>query len=216
MRSLSLLPWIVGLIVLSVSQVSPAAPKKQQPEEISYTPPAGWERTEQERIVIFTPPGVAPSKCALIVTPGENLEGDFLKWFKAKWDALRKGAKTVQGGERTAMDGPNESSVMVQAALLEAEPEGGIGGAGGAAGGAAKKRTGLLLYAANVGSAVHWVVFRTDGPELFNTHKKTVNKFLAGMKFVEVAPAPKSQSKPQPRPQPGRVRPTTPAARGGE
>ena len=219
MRSPFLLSWLVGLIVLAVCQVSPAAPKKKQPEELSYTPPAGWERTEQERIVIFTPPGVAPTKCALIVTPGENLEGDFLKWFKAKWDALRQGAKTVQGGERTAMDGPHESSVMIQAALLESEAESG-GGAGGAAGGGTgggvKKRTGLLLYAANVGSAVHWVVFRTDGPELFNKHKKTVNQFLAGIKFVEIAPGPKSQPKPQPKPQPGKVRPTTPAARGGE
>ena len=119
-------------------------------------------------------------------------------------EALRKGAKTVQGGERTAMDGPNESSVMIQAALLEADAEGSV-----------KKRTGLLLYAANVGSAVHWVVFRTDGPELFNKYKKTVNQFLAGMKFVEIAPAPKSQPKPQPKPQPGKVRQNTPATRGG-
>ena len=189
----------------ALAHTSHAAPNNQQPAELSSTPPAGWERTENERIVIFTPPGVAPSKCALIVTPGENLEGDFTKWFKAKWDALRKGAKTVQGGERTAMDGPNESSVMIQAALLESETQ----GAAGAAAGGAKKRTGLLLYAANVGSAVHWVVFKTDGPELFNTHKKTVNKFLAGMKFVEVAPAPKAQ----PKAPPAKARPAAPAGR---
>ena len=156
-----------------------AAPKAKQAEELTYTPPAGWERAEQERIVIFTPPDVPPSKCALIVTPGEKLEGDFLKWFKTKWDALRKGAKVVQGGERTALEGPNDSSAIVQTALVETSGEGG-----------AKRRTGLLLYAVNIGSAVHWVVFKTDGPELFNQHKKTVNKFLAGMKFVETVPSP--------------------------
>lgn len=152
---------------------APAA--KKAAEEMTYTPPAGWVRTEQQRIVVFVPPGVPPSKCALIVTPGEDLDGDFLKWFRTKWDALRKGAKVAQGGERTGQDGPNGSSVLYQAALIEAE---------GAAG--AKKTVGLMLYAVNIGSAVHWVVFKTDGPEMFNTHKKTVNRFLAGMKFVEV------------------------------
>lgn len=164
------IPFLVALLPCLLV----AAPTSKQAEELAYTPPAGWERTEQERIVVFTPPGVAPSKCALIVTPGENLEGDFGRWFKTKWEALRKGAKVVQGGERTGQEGPNGSSVMYAAALVEAEGEGG-----------AKRRAGLLLYAVNVGSAVHWVVFKTDGPELFNKHKKTVNQFLAGMKFVE-------------------------------
>ena len=195
---------LAALILFALPETSPAAPKKKQPEELAYTPPAGWERTENERIVIFTPPGVAPSKCALIVTPGENLEGDFLKWYKAKWEALTKGAKTVQGGERTVMEGPNESSVMIQAALLEPQAD--------QPAGAAKKRAGLLLYAANIGSAVHWVVFKTDGPELFNKHKKTVNQFLASMKFVEVAPAPPAGAKPKPTPR--KERPTAPTVRG--
>jgi hypothetical protein len=39
------------------------------------------------------------------------------------------------------------------------------------------------------------VLFRTDGPELFNQHKKTVNQFLAGMKFVESGKAPPDRSK---------------------
>ena len=42
----------------------------------------------------------------------------------------------------------------------------------------------------NIGSAVHWVLFKTDGPELFNQHKKTVNQFLGGLKFVETVNAP--------------------------
>src|SRR5215212_352717 len=102
----------------------PAAPKAQA-EELSFTVPAGWERTEQDRIVVLSPPGVAPTKCALIVTPGENLDEDFLKWFKTRWDALRKGAKVVQGGERTGQDGPEGSSVLYQAALLESQDKAG-------------------------------------------------------------------------------------------
>ena len=165
-------------VLLVLPSVALSAPKPKQAEELTFTPPAGWDRTENERLVIFTPPGVPPSRAALVVTPGENLEGDFLKWFKTKWDALCKGGKIVQGGERTGQEGPNGSSVLYQAALVEAEGDAG-----------AKKRTGLLLYAVNIGDAVHWVVFKTAGPDLFNEHKKTVNKFLAGMKFVEVAPA---------------------------
>ena len=168
-----------SLVVLLISQnLAFAAPKKKEAEELTYTPPAGWERAEQERIIVFTPPGVPPSKCALVVTPGENLEGDFLKWFKTKWDALRKDAEVVQGGERTGQEGPNGSSVLYQAALIEGPTNAG-----------ATRRTGLLLYAVNVGSAVHWVLFKTDGPELFNKHKKTVNQFLAGLKFVETTTA---------------------------
>lgn len=168
----------------------PAA-ENAQAEELTYTPPTGWDRSEQERIVVFTPPGLPPSKCALIVTPGENLEEDFLKWFKTKWDALRKGANVVQGGDRTGQDGPNGSSVLYQAALIEEITEA-----------RTKKQTGLLLYAVHVGSAVHWVVFRTDGPERFNQYKKTVNQFLAGMKFVETAPADDAGKEKQPAPKP--------------
>jgi hypothetical protein len=90
----------------------------------------------------------------------------------------------VQGGERTGQEGPNGSSVLYQAALVETPAEGG-----------AMQRTGLLLYAVNVGTAVHWVLFKTSGPELFNQHKKTVNQFLAGMKFVETGRASADRSK---------------------
>jgi hypothetical protein len=188
-------PRLAFLLFVLLASLCPAAPKPRQAEELTYTAPTGWERTEQERIVVFTPPNVPPSKCALIVTPGENLDGDFLKWFKAKWDVLRKGGKVVQGGERTGQDGPNGTSVLYQAALIEAPVEGG-----------GKRRTGLLLYAVNVGSAVHWVLFKTDGPERFNQHKKTVNQFLGGMKFVETKSAPaeargKDKARPAPRKQ---------------
>jgi hypothetical protein len=175
---------LVAALLLIAASLAPAAPKKKEAEELTYIPPAGWDRSEQERVVVFTPPGVPPSKCALIVTPGENLEGDFLKWFKTKWDALRKDAEVVQGGERTGQEGPNGSSVLYQAAMIEGPTNAG-----------ATKRTGLLLYAVNVGSAVHWVLFKTDGPELFNKYKKTVNQFLAGMKFVETTSAPPQRSK---------------------
>ena len=181
------------MFLTALPSVGFAAPKAKpkQAEELAYTPPAGWERTEQERIVVFTPPGVPPSKCALIITPGENLEGDFGKWFKTKWEALRKGAKVVQGGERTGQEGPNGSSVMYTAALVEME-----------GGGGAVRRAGLMLYAVNVGSAVHWVVYKTDGPDLFNKHKKTVNQFLAGMKFVEAVEGDGGEKQNKPKPPP--------------
>ena len=188
---LTRLPPRVALIALfflapatAATAAAATAPKPKPAEELTYTAPAGWDRAEQERIVVFTPPDVPPSRCALIVTPGENLHGDFLKWFKSKWDALRKGGKVVQGGERTGQEGPNGSSVLYQAALVELPAEGG-----------ANRRTGLLLYAVNVGSVVHWVLFRTDGPELFNQHKKSVNQFLAGMKFVQTENAPRQRPK---------------------
>ena len=185
-------PPVVAVLLLALVALGAADPAPQQPPEqasepppeqaaeVTYTIPAGWERLEQERIVVLTPKGMTPQQCALVVTPGETLEGDnFLKWFKEKWDALRKDAKVVQGGDRTGQDGPNGSSVLYQAALLESAGEGG------------KKQTaGLLLYAVHIGDAVHWIVFKTDGPALFNKHKKTVNQFLAGLKFAETAPPP--------------------------
>src|SRR5688500_4799071 len=112
-------PLIAALLVALVARAAFGAdepakePAPEQAAEVTYTIPAGWERLEQERIVVLTPKGVTPQQCALIVTPGETLEGDnFLKWFKEKWDALRKDAKVVQGGERTGQDGPNGSSVL--------------------------------------------------------------------------------------------------------
>jgi len=181
---------LLTLVVLGAmtSHTSAAPEKAEAPkhetaddaahEQMTYTAPAGWEKSEQERLTIFTPPNVPPTKAALIVTPGQDLDGDFVKWFRQKWDALRKGDEVIQGGERTGQDGPNGSSVLYQAALLE-----GLGAGG------ARKQTGLLLYAVHIGNGVHWVVFRTDGPEAFNKYKKTVNQFLAGLKFVEAVPA---------------------------
>ena len=182
-----------GIAAAGAPAEAPAADRPA--EEMTYTPPAGWEKTEQERITVFSPPGVPPTKCAIIVTPGENLDTDFLKWFRTKWDALRKGGKVIQGGDRTGQDGPNGSSVLYQAALVESEGEGG-----------AKRRTGLLLYAVHIGSAVHWVVFRTDGADLFNRYKKTANQFMAGLRFVETTQENSSDSdappivKPRPKP----------------
>ena len=172
---------VVGVVGSGANAAEPPERDQKKPAksegspEMTYTAPGGWEKSEQERIIVFTPPGVSPRQVALIITPGENLDGDFLKWFKTKWEALRKDAQVIQGGERTGQEGPNGSSVLYQAALLEGT------GAGGA-----KKDTGLLLYAVHVGDAVHWVVFRTDGADRFNRYKKTVNQFLAGLKFVEV------------------------------
>ena len=192
-RRAALIVLVILAHAASVRAAPKAGPKDGPAEEMTYTPPAGWEKTEQERIVVFSPPGVPPTKCAILVTPGETLEGDFLKWFKGKWDALRKGAKVVQGGERTGQDGPGGSSVLYQAALMEGEAAGGV-----------KRKTGLLLYAVHVGSAVHWVVFRTDGGELFNTHKKTANQFLAGLKFVQTTTAGgEAEADPEPKPAQG-------------
>ena len=205
-------PTIVFASLLVVASISiaaepkPDANKRTSTEQMTYTAPAGWEKSEQERLTIFTPPDVPPTTAALIVTQGQNLDGDFVKWFRAKWDALRKGDEVVQGGERTGQDGPNGSSVLYQAALLE-----GLGAGG------ARRQTGLLLYAVHIGTGVHWVVFRTDGPEPFNKYKKTVNKFLAGLKFVESVPAEatakeKGQGKPKDKDQ-GHKPSSTPKAK---
>jgi hypothetical protein len=150
----------------------PAAP----PADVTYSVPAGWDRVEKDRVVTLTPHGTPAEKCSVVLTPAEPLRGDFDAWFRQRWDSLRKGAKVVQGGERTGQEnGPNGSSFFHQAALLEVPGENG----------APPNRTGLLLYAVHVGEVVHWVVFRTDGPKLFNEHKKTVNRFLAGLQFYD-------------------------------
>ena len=157
--------------------------------EVTYTIPEGWERAEREGIVVLTPKDTSPEQCAVIVTPSETLPAaaDFNKWFGEKWEALRKKWKVVQGGQRSGKAGPNGSSVLVQTALLEAIVDD------------QPVRSGLMLYAVRVGDAVHWVVFKTDSAKLFNEHKKTVNAFLAGLKYsqttVEVKPRPRDDAK---------------------
>ena len=161
--------------------------------EVSYTIPEGWERAEREGIVVLTPRDTSPEQCAVVVTPSEKLPaaGDFNKWFGEKWEALRKKWKVVQGGQRSGKAGPNGSSVLVQTALLEAIVDD------------QPVRSGLMLYAVHVGDAVHWVLFKTDSAKLFNEHKKTVNAFLAGLKYsqttVEVKPRPRDDAKPRGR-----------------
>ena len=170
-------------------------PPVEHAGEVTYSIPPGWERVEQERIVILTPKNASPDQCSIVLTPGETLgpDGNFTKWFKDKWDGLAKGWKLVQGGERTGQEGPRGSSVFYQAGMLEAVVNG------------KPARTGLLLYAVHVGDAVHWVVFRTDGAKLFNQHKKTVNAFLGGLKFSETTTEPRQAApveKPKPKPPP--------------
>jgi len=172
---------------------APAADEErvEKQGEVTYTIPQDWERGEREGIVVLTPKDASPEQCAIVVTPGETLSaaGDFNKWFGDKWEALRKKWKVVQGGQRSGKAGPNGSSVLVETALLEAIVDDQL------------VRSGLMLYAVHVGDAVHWVVFKTDGAKLFNEHKKTVNTFLAGLKFsqttVEVKPRPKDDAKPR-------------------
>ena len=162
---------ILVLLLAPAPEKEPAKP----PPDVTYTVPAGWDRVEQDHVVILTPPDTAADQCSLVLTRGEKLKGDFPKWFDDRWDALRKDAKVVQGGDRPdPRPGPNGTSFLVRSALLESPKEGGP-----------PRRTGLLLYAVHVGDAVHWVVFRTDGAAPFNEHKKTVNRFLAGLQFYE-------------------------------
>jgi hypothetical protein len=172
-------PASLTVLLVTLLGVSASADTDDPPVEhaggVTYSIPPGWERVEQDRIVILTPKDVSPEQCSLVLTPGETLgaDGNFTKWFKDKWDGLTKGWKLVQGGERTGQEGPRGSSVFYQAGMLEAVVDGKV------------TRSGLLLYAVHVGDAVHWVVFKTDGAQLFNQHKKTVNAFLGGLKFSE-------------------------------
>jgi hypothetical protein len=192
-------PAQLAMVVVALFGVAASAaaddPPVEHAGEVTYSIPPGWERVEQDRVVVLTPRDVAPEQCSVVLTPGETLGADanFNKWFKDKWDALTRGWKLVQGGERTGREGPRGSSVFYQAGMLEAVVNGKV------------TRTGLLLYAVHVGDAVHWVVFRTDGATLFNQHKKTVNAFLGGLKFAETtAEAPKHgpAEKPKPKPPP--------------
>jgi hypothetical protein len=184
---------LCALVPLILAAAAPAADEErvEKQGEVTYTIPEGWERGEREGIVVLTPKDTSPEQCALVVTPGETLpaSGDFEKWFGDKWEALRKKWKVVQGGQRSGKSGPNGSRVLVQSALLEAIVDDQL------------VRSGLMLYAVHVGDAVHWVVFKTDSAKLFNEHKKTVNTFLAGLKFsqttVEVKPRPKDDAKPR-------------------
>jgi hypothetical protein len=173
--SIGISPYL-ALWVLLAGAKEPAKAPAGLASDVTYTVPAGWEKSEKERVVTLTPPGTAAEKCSVVLTPGEPLRGDFDGWFKRRWDGLRNGAKVVQGGERTGQEnGPNGSSFYHQAALLELPGENG----------GPPVQIGLLLYAVHVGDAVHSVVFRTDGPKLFNEHKKTVNRFLAGLQFYD-------------------------------
>jgi hypothetical protein len=192
---------LASLLVLLALAAAPAKePAKQTTpptSDVTYTVPAGWERAEKDQVVTLTPPATPAEQCSIVLTPGEPLKGDFAGWFAERWDKLRDGAKVVQGGERTGQpNGPHGSSYFTQAALLESPAENG----------AAPVRTGLLLYAVHVGEAVHTVVFRTDGPKRFNEHKKTVNRFLAGLQFYDT----RRERSPRPAVKP---RPAEPGAR---
>ena len=186
------------LLCLVTVAIAGADADPEQVGEVTYRVPAGWEKIQQDRIVILTPRGSTPDECSVVLTSGETLAADanFNQWFKDKWAALHEGWKVVQGGQRTGQEGPRGSSVYYQAAMLEAVVDG------------KPTRRGLLLYAVHVGDAVHWVVFRTEGAKPFNEHKKTVNAFLSGLKIAEVeAPGARRQKKAQPKPPSERAKP---------
>jgi len=181
---------LFALLALAAPAKEPANRPTQS--EVTYTVPAGWERVEKDRVVTLTPAGIPADQCSIVLTPGEPLKGDFAAWFDQRWDSLRNGAKVVQGGERTGQQsGPNGTSFFHRAALLESMGKNDT----------PPFRTGLLLYAVHVGDVVHVVVFRTDGPKLFNEHKKTVTHFLAGLQFYDTRSEP-AHRRPAVKPRP--------------
>ena len=190
---------VATLVAAAPPADKPAAPEHPADADVTFTVPDGWKRVDRDRVIVLMPEGATPLECAVVISPGEKLDDDdFPKWFAAKWDALRKGGKVVQGGARSGKEGPDGSSVLVQAGLLESP----------GAPGERKTTTGLMLYAVRVGDAAHYAVFKTDGAAKFNEYKKTVNQFLASMKFTEtkVVETPPDAKKPK-RPPAVRRRP---------
>jgi len=194
-----------GLLLATLLAAAPPADKPAAPDhpadaDVTFTVPEGWKRVDRDRVIVLMPEGATPLECAVVISPGEKLDDDdFPKWFTAKWDALRKGGKVVQGRARSGKEGPDGSSVLVQAGLVEAP------------GAAAERKitTGLMLYAVRVGDAAHYAVFKTDGAAKFNEYKKTVNQFLGSMKITEtkVIETPPEARKPAKRPPAVRRRP---------
>lgn len=181
--ALMIMPLLVGA---APEQGKKPKPKPKEPaaaEEkletagnIRFRRPKGWERTEKEGIVLLNPKNVSPADCSVVLVSGEGLQDELLPWFKKKWDALARGRKITDGGERNAQEGAGGVTVVYQQALLQdAKGE--------------KKKAGQLLYAAQVAGGVEWVLFQTSDPTLFNRYNNTVSRMLSGLKFVSKQPA---------------------------
>ena len=151
----------------------PSKKPKPAPTEVAgnirFTTPPDWEKAEKKKgIVLLNPKGMTPTECSVVLVSGEQLKGDFLQWFKKKWSAFAKDLTVIEGGERTAQDGPGGAEVLYESALLGKEKT---------------PQAGVLLWAAHYGTGTEWILFQASSAETFNKERPAVVELLAGIRL---------------------------------
>jgi hypothetical protein len=93
-----------------------SAPPRQAAGSVALTVPDGWTRLERGSIVSFAP-AADPGGVALHLPPGEDLAGDFARWFDQRWRALLSQYPPVEAGEPNDLQPPGMRARMAMAAL---------------------------------------------------------------------------------------------------
>lgn len=109
---------VVGVLAFYAidAQVSEEAPGRAMAGSVALTVPDGWARIDTGRVVSFAP-SADPGAVALHLPPGEEVTGDFARWFDQRWRALLSEYPAVNAGAPQDLQPPGMRARMAMAAL---------------------------------------------------------------------------------------------------
>jgi hypothetical protein len=139
---------------------------------ISFKPPAGWQRTEQGGALLLVPPDLPSGQsCVLIVLPGEELRGDFRAAFDAARTALQRGERLISEGDVSAERNANGFDTLSALALTEDQTG---------------QRTYRFYLAAHPGARFEMFVFAATNDELLKRYVPVFKDFVSSVSFANL------------------------------
>src|SRR5437879_5583176 len=95
-RSGSLAVILYFVLVSAVYAQSPLS----RVGNVLFVAPEGWRRVEKDGATVFVAPDSVANRitCSITILPGEQLDGDFRKWYDSMLERAKSGFQVISGG----------------------------------------------------------------------------------------------------------------------
>src|SRR5438067_5082800 len=92
--------FLISIFSLPLSRVGYAQSPVIQVGNVLFKAPSDWRRIEKDGAVLFMPSDspADSAPCTLTIMPGQELDGDFKKWFETAIEQVRSGLQVISGG----------------------------------------------------------------------------------------------------------------------
>lgn len=141
-----------------------------------FKPPDGWKRLEQSQALVFVPNDLQQGqRCLLALLPGQELQGDFRKWFDSALSDSLKGERVVSRNEPAAQRADEGYDTLYTVVVTES-------------------KTGQQEYrfylAAHPGTRAEMLAFLAAGKEVFDRYQPVLMEFIKNWNFANVSAKP--------------------------